>query len=77
VAARRKDSQRLLREEATAVWQGLKCRYRICLVNLAEAQGVRLTSEVALHFYKVLAVAPAVEKGEPQGIGIGVGVEAP
>lgn len=59
------------------MWQGLKCRYRICLVNLAEAQGVGLTSEVALHFYKVFAVAPAVEKGEPQGIGIGVGVEAP
>lgn len=77
MAARRKDSQRSLREEATAVWQWLKCRYRICLVNLAEAQGVRLAAEVTLYLDELLAVAPAVEKGEPQGIGIGVGVEAP
>ena len=59
------------------MWQGLKRRYRICLVNLAEAQGVRLAEGRALYLYKILAVAPAVEKGEPQGIGIGVGVEAP
>lgn len=59
------------------MWQGLKCCYRICLVNLAEAQGVGLAEGRALYFDELLAVAPAIEKGEPQGIGIGVGVEAP
>lgn len=59
------------------MWQGLKRRYRICLVNLAEAQGVRLAEGRALYLYKFLAVAPTVEKTEPYGLEVVVGIEVP
>ena len=49
----------------------------IVVVDMEDGERVILATFSELDFYKVLAVAPAVEKGEAHGVNIVVGIESP